>query len=125
MTSDASKAAAKPVKSPAVDGYIAEFPADIQKILKKVRSTARKAIPDASEKISYGMPTLYRKKNLFHFAAFKQHLGIYPGPAAIEAFQDRLEGYRCAKGTIQFPYKDSIDYDLIADIARWSAEHEG
>jgi len=58
-------------------------------------------------------------ENLIHFAAFKKHLGLYPGGEAVGAFAERLIGYKTSKGAIQFPLDKPIDFDLIADIVRW------
>jgi hypothetical protein len=65
------------------------------------------------------MPTFWQGENLIHFAAFKNHVGIYPGDLSLNPFEDRLEGYRRTKGAIQFPYGKPIDYELIADITKW------
>jgi uncharacterized protein YdhG (YjbR/CyaY superfamily) len=70
------------------------------------------------------MPTYWRGRNLIHFAAHKNHLGIYPGAEAIEHFAPRLTKYKTSKGAIQFPYKDLLNehLDLITEIATWCAE---
>ena len=65
------------------------------------------------------MPTYWKKRNLIQFAAFKKHVGLYPGPAAVEAFADQLNGYRTSKGTIQFLYDKPLPLELIAEIAAW------
>ena len=67
-----------------IDEYIATFPEDIQKILEELRATIKAAAPEATEKISYQMPTFYLKGNLVHFAAYKHHIGFYPAPRGIE-----------------------------------------
>ena len=69
-----------------IDEDIAAFPKDIQKILKEIRATIKTAAPEAEEKISYQMPTFYLNGNLIHFAAYKNHIGIYPTPSGTEAF---------------------------------------
>ena len=86
-----------------IDEYIATFPDDIQKILKEVRAVIKAAAPEASEKISYQMPTFFLFGNLVHFAAFKNHIGFYPAPRGIEEFQKELSVYKGAKGSVQFP----------------------
>lgn len=106
-----------------VDEYISEQEEEIQPVLMKVRDTLREALPDSTEKISWSMPTYWQGRNIIHFAAQKAHLGIYPGPDAVVAFQDRLDGFKTTKGAIQFPYKKGIPYGLIADLAKWSLEH--
>ena len=95
----------------------------IREILEKVYKTIREAIPEAEECISWNMPTFRKGKNIIHFAPAKKHLGIYPGPEAIETYAHKLEGYNTSKGAIQFPYNKDVPYDLIAEIAKWSYEH--
>ena len=72
-----------------IDEYIATFPDDIHAILQQVRATIKAAAPDATEKISYQMPTFDLKGNLVHFAAFKNHIGFYPTPSGTEASGNR------------------------------------
>ena len=99
-----------------IDEYIAGFPKDIQELLQKVRATIRKAAPDAEEAIKYQIPTFTLKGNLVHFAAFKNHIGFYPTPTGIEAFQEELSDYEVTKGTIRFPLDKPIPFDLISRI---------
>jgi len=106
-------------KHETIDDYIAEQPEEIRPILKKVRETIRGVAPDALEKIAWRMPTFWQVENLIHFAAFKNHMGIYPGDLSLIPFEGRLEGYHRTKGAIQFPYDKPVDYELIADITRW------
>ena len=65
------------------------------------------------------MPTFWQGENLIHFAAFKKHIGIYPGDLSSIPFEERLAGYHKTKGAIQFPLEKPMDYGLIADIVRW------
>jgi uncharacterized protein YdhG (YjbR/CyaY superfamily) len=81
-----------------IDDYIAGFPGDVQAILQQIRRTIRQAAPDAQEKISYQMPTFTLNGNLIHFAAFKNHIGLYPTPTGIEEFKKELSGYEGGKG---------------------------
>ena len=59
------------------------------------------------------MPSFWKGCNLIQFAASQKHIGLYPGPEAVEAFADRLAAFPSSKGTIRLPL------ELIADIARW------
>lgn len=102
-----------------IDEYIATFPKDIQEILEKIRATVRDAAPDAEEKISYQMPTFFLNGNLVHFAAFPKHIGFYPTPSGIEAFQKQLSRYESAKGSVQFPLDKPIPYGLIRKIVKF------
>jgi uncharacterized protein YdhG (YjbR/CyaY superfamily) len=102
-----------------IDEYIAGFPDDIQEILQKIRMTIRQAAPDAQEAIKYRMPTFVLKGNLVHFAAFKNHVGLYPTPTGVEAFQDELSPYKSGKGSVQFPLDQPIPFDLIRRIVEF------
>ena len=102
-----------------IDDYIAGKPERIQVLLRAVRDTIRSVIPEATEKISWQMPTFWHGENIVHFAAFKNHIGFFPGREALSVFAERLEGYNTSRGTIQFPFSQPIDHTLIADITRW------
>ena len=102
-----------------IDEYIADFPKDIQVILKKIRTTIRKAAPNAEEAIKYQMPTFVLEGNLVHFAAFKNHIGFYPVPTGIEKFKKELSVYKGAKGSVQFPLDQPIPYELIGKIVKF------
>jgi uncharacterized protein YdhG (YjbR/CyaY superfamily) len=104
-----------------ISEYIANQPAALQPLLTRVHTAIREALPDAAEKISWRMPTFWRGQNLIHFAAQKNHLGIYPGAAAMERFTPRLAAYKTSKGAIQFPYKSfgAEQLNLITEIAAW------
>ncbi len=104
-----------------IDEYIATFPKDIQKILQELRATIKAAAPDAEEKISYQMPTFFLNGNLVHFAAFKKHIGFYPTPSGIEAFQKELSVYDGAKGSVQFPIDEPMPLKLISRIVKFRA----
>jgi uncharacterized protein YdhG (YjbR/CyaY superfamily) len=110
------------VETHSIDDYIKEFPEKIRKLLEQVRLTIRKAAPEATEKISYGMPTFYYNGNLVHFAAFKNHIGFFPTPSAIEAFQKELKGYKTSKGTVQFPLADPMPLKLIERVVKFRAK---
>lgn len=102
-----------------IDEYIALFEGNVKDILLKTREVIKKAAPDAKEKISWQMPTFYYHENVIHFAAGKNHLGIYPGASGVEAFLDKLGGYKTSKGAIQFPFHKEIPYDLITEIVTY------
>ena len=102
-----------------IEEYIKRQPESAQPYLRMVNDAVREAIPDAAEKISWSMPTYWKGQNLIQFAAFRKHIGLYPGPEAVEAFAGRLCGYRTSKGTIQLPYEKPLPLDLIREIAKW------
>lgn len=102
-----------------IDEYIADFPKDVQAILEKIRMTIQKAAPDAEEMIKYQMPTFTLKGNLVHFAAWKKHVGFYPGSSGVEKFKRELSAYDGAKGSAQFPLDKPIPFGLISKIVKF------
>lgn len=108
--------------SKTIDAYIAAQPESIQPLLHQVRNTIRAVLPDAQERISWRMPTYWDKHNIIHFAAFKKHIGLYPGEKAMENFRGRLTDYKTSKGAVQFPYDRPLPLELIAEIAKWCDE---
>lgn len=99
-----------------IDAYIASFPEPTQQLLQSLRETIQQAVPEATETISYQMPTFTLHGNLVHFAAYKNHIGFYPAPSGISAFQAELSAYKRAKGSVQFPISQPLPLDLIARI---------
>ena len=109
-------------KAPAtIDEYILSQDEEIRGQLQSVRKVIREKLPDATEKISWSMPTYWKEYNIIHFAAQKKHIGLYPGPEAVTHFAERLDqaGFKYSKGSIQIPYSDELPLDLIAEIAGW------
>jgi uncharacterized protein YdhG (YjbR/CyaY superfamily) len=102
-----------------VDEYIGGFPSETQKILKKVRSTIKKAAPKAEERISYGIAGYFENGILIYFAGFKNHVSVYPAPRGEPEFKKELAAFKGGKGTIQFPVDKPIDYDLISRIVKF------
>ena len=103
-----------------IDDYIGLQPPPVQVKLQAIRSLLRSLAPAATEKISYGIPTFALGKNVFHFAAFKSHIGLYPGSAAIVAFAADLARYKTSKGTIQIPLDQDVPLDLIGELLQFN-----
>jgi uncharacterized protein YdhG (YjbR/CyaY superfamily) len=104
-----------------VDDYIAGFPPEKRVILEKVRATIRGAAPDASEVISYRMPTFMQDGVLIHFAAFKSHIGLYPPVSGDADLEEALAPYAGEKGNLRFLLDRPIPYDLIERIVKLRA----
>jgi len=102
-----------------IDEYIETFEPGIQKILIEIRNFIKKEVPEATEKISYGMPTFYLNGNLVHFAAFKNHYGFFPAPSGINSFEKELAPYRSGKGTLRFSFNKPIPWNLIKKIIKF------
>ena len=104
-----------------IDEYIATFPPNIQEILQTIRATIKAAVPDATERISYQMPTFYQHGNIVSFAAWKNHIGLYPAPSGMNEFAEELSKYAGDKGSVRFPLNEPMPLELIAQIAQYRA----
>jgi uncharacterized protein YdhG (YjbR/CyaY superfamily) len=103
-----------------VDHYITRLPAHVQEILLKIRTVILQEVPDAEEKISYGMPGYYLNgRPLVYFAAYKYHIGFYATPNGHEKFAKELALYKQGKGSVQFHVDQRIPYKLIAEIVKF------
>lgn len=107
------------IKPSSINEYIAGFPEETQKLLEQLRATVRKAAPEAEETISYAIPTFTFKGNLVHFAGYKNHIGFYPTPSGIIAYQKELSVYEGAKGSIKFPIDEPLPLGLISKIVKF------
>jgi uncharacterized protein YdhG (YjbR/CyaY superfamily) len=107
-----------------IDEYIVQFPQDIQNTLREMRSFIKGEATEATEKISYGMPTFYLNGNLVHFAAFKDHYGFFPSPSGIDGFEKELApyyggNYYDGKGALHFDFNKPIPWDLIKKVIQF------
>ncbi|GAA0763456.1 iron chaperone [Clostridium sartagoforme] len=111
-------------KPKTIDDYISMQSEELWPLLNQIRDTIREALPYAEERISWSMPTYWNKQNIIHFAAFKKHIGLYPGDKAVEHFSEKLTEYKTSKGAVQFPYSKPLPLELIAEIAKWCYDSE-
>ncbi len=103
-----------------VDEYIRLYSPEIQEKLQAIRKVIKENVPEETEeKISWRMPTYALHGNLVHFAAFQKHIGFYPAPEGIEAYQDQLANYKSSKGAVQFPLDQPMPLELIGEIVRY------
>ncbi len=102
-----------------VEEYIQSYPEDIREKLNEIRHQLLLNFPDAVEDMVYGVPTVKVGKKMVHYAAFKNHIGFYPTPAAINAFSDELTDYSTSRGTIRFPLKEPVPIQLIIQISKY------
>jgi uncharacterized protein YdhG (YjbR/CyaY superfamily) len=108
-----------------IDEYIVASPPAVQSILKKIRLTVRKAAPQAEEKLSYRMPAFFQNGVLIYFAAFRNHIGVYPPVRGDEALNKKLAPYQGEKGNLKFPLDEPIPYDLITRIVKLRVKENG
>ncbi len=102
-----------------IDDYLGALDAPQRDELERIRLRVRLLVPQATEVMSYGMPGFrYRKKYLIHYAAFKNHLSLFPGAGPIAALADELAGFKLAKGTIQFTVDQPVPDHLLELIVR-------
>ena len=101
-----------------IDAYILACPAPVQKRLRTIRQLIRRLAPEATEKISYRMPTFYLNGNLVYFAAHSRHIGFYPGTSAMARFKLELAPYQKGKGTLQFPMDQPLPIRLIEELVK-------
>ena len=107
---------AEPVNT--VDDYIATFPDDVQVILERIREQITNAVPNAEERIRYGMPAvMLGGRYAIHFAGWKKHAGIYPVATLDSPLEAEIAPYRTAKDSVTFPYTKPIPYELIGRVA--------
>jgi len=107
------------VKFSNIDEYHLSFPDNIRKKLEQLRLTIREVVPESLETISYNIPTF---KKIVSYAGYKNHIGLYPGAAALSIFREELTHFKTAKGTIQFPIDQPLPTHLITKIIRFRAE---
>ncbi len=101
-----------------IDEYIALFPAKTRVLLAEMRKAIRDAAPEATEKISYQIPTFWWQGNLVHFAGYAKHIGFYPGAEAMHRFSKEFSQYKSAKGSVQFPLDEPLPLALVKKITK-------
>jgi uncharacterized protein YdhG (YjbR/CyaY superfamily) len=106
-----------------IDEYIARFPPETRSVLEELRTLIRACAPDATETISYAIPTFdLHGKHLVHFAGWKQHVALYPVPSGVASLQTALEPYMSGKGSARFPLGEPLPADLIRRIVDFRIE---
>jgi uncharacterized protein YdhG (YjbR/CyaY superfamily) len=101
-----------------IDAYLADIPEEAREPLQKLRVSVGGLVPDATEAISYGLPTYkYKGKSLIHFGAAKSHVAIYGAiPGAMS--EKELDRYDTSKGTIRFPLGKPVPPALVKRLVK-------
>jgi len=117
---DRGSAAKENVAPKDVDEYLVRVLEPARSTLQKVRAAIRSAVPpEATEAISYRMPTFKYKGPLLGFAAFPNHCGLYVmSPSVMEAFRNELKGFHTSKGTIRFPVDKPLSAALVKKLVK-------
>jgi uncharacterized protein YdhG (YjbR/CyaY superfamily) len=107
-----------------VDEYIEFFPPNIQEKLKEMRKFIKNLLPEeAEEVISYGIPTFkLNGKYVIYYAAFKEHMSVYPIPTGNEKFEEEVKKYQTGPGTLRFPYDQPVPFDLVKKAVKYNLE---
>jgi uncharacterized protein YdhG (YjbR/CyaY superfamily) len=101
--------------NPEVDTYIAAYPPKVRALMKTIRATIHKALPDGEERISYGLVGYFRDGAVAYFSAFKNHIGFFP-PTDDPRLQKAAAKFANEKGNLKFPLNTLPPYDLIAKL---------
>lgn len=112
------------MKPETINEYIAIQPEEVQSVLQEIRSVIKQVVPEGEETINYDIPAIClvkggKRDKQIMFAAFKNHIGFYPHPATIEHFKNELDGFKHAKGSIQFPLNKPIPFELITRMVQY------
>lgn len=102
-----------------ISQYIASFPQPTREKLNELFKIIEDVVPDATQNLKWGMPAFSYKRILVTFAGFKNHIGFYPAPSAIKAFEKELSKYKSAKGSVQFPLDTPLPTGLIKKMIRF------
>ena len=109
-----------------IDEYIAGFPPEVQAILTKLRRTIKAAAPEAEERISYRIPAFMLDGPLVYFAAFKNHIGVYPPVTGPPELVEELAPWRGPKGNLSFPHDEPLPLEVIGRVAEaLAAQYRG
>jgi hypothetical protein len=107
-----------------VEEYILDFPEIAQIKMQELREIIKSVATNCKEIISYNMPAYKQNGIVVYFAANKNHIGFYPTPSGITAFESQLTNYKYSKGAIQFPIDQPLPKELIQDILRFRIEED-
>lgn len=102
-----------------IDAYLNTFPEHTRLLLQEIRQKIKEQVPEAEERISYGIPAFFLKGALVYYSGYKNHISIYPAPREHPLFAEELTQYKGGKGTIQFPLNQPIPMELIHRIVEF------
>ncbi len=99
-----------------IAAYIAAAPEPAREKLMQLYDCVRAVAPGATEGLKWGMPAFSYQRILVTFAGFKKHIGFYPTPSAVKAFEKQLAKYKTSENAIQFPLDKPLPVSLISKI---------
>lgn len=104
------------------DEYIERLAGVAREKVEELRAIIKSVAPKATEKISYSMPAFDQNGIIVYYAAFKDHVSLFPTSSGISHFAKELEQYKISKGTIQFPLDQPLPKELIERIVKFRLE---
>lgn len=107
-----------------IEAYHQSLPQEKREMAERMYAIIKAAAPQATEHILYQMPSFKLGRNLVHYAVQKNHLGFYPAPSAILAFQEELRSYKTSKGAVQFPLDKQLPVTLIKKMVKFRVKEE-
>lgn len=110
--------------NPAIKSYIEGYDSEVKERLLTIRGIIFSFVPSAEETIKYKMPTVVYHGNLIHYAAFKNHIGIYPLPEVLESLKEELKAFKQGKGSIQFQNNEVLPLEIIRKIVKARVEEK-
>lgn len=111
-------------KPTTITEYISASPKESQKRLREMRKAVKAGAPGAVEGMKWSMPAFSYNRILITFAAFKNHVSLFPTPSAITHFKKDLEKYKTSRGGVQFPLDKALPLTLIKKITAFRAKEE-
>jgi uncharacterized protein YdhG (YjbR/CyaY superfamily) len=100
-----------------IESYIAETKDPAQTQLYALYRFVKNKLPLAEECISYNMPCFKIESHaIFYFAAYKNHLGLYPTSKPIDALKHKIHPLKHSKGAIQVPLNQGLPFLLIEEL---------
>lgn len=106
-------------ESKSFDDYVASLDSGAQKIVLEIKDKVTSAISDLQVTTSYGVAAFKMGSRIFMYGSGKNHIGVYPGPGAIEKFKNKFSDYEFSKGAVKFPKDKPIPIELIIDMAKF------
>lgn len=103
----------------AMDSYLAAQPDFVRQRLEQLHTLVLQEVPNGVETMSYAIPTIdLLGQHLVHFAGFAHHVGFYPTPGTLVAFDAELATYKQGKGSVQFPHDQPLPLELVRRMVR-------
>ena len=117
--SNSLKKTASLKKITTVDQYISSLPRASQTIARQLRATIKEAAPKAQELVSYNMPLYKQDGMLISFAAWKDHIGVYPLTDNMEKDIPETLQYKGAKHSLKFLLSLPVPFKLVSKIVKY------